>query len=222
MVQIKKKVTIKTKTAQEETPVADPKPEVKIKEKSPVVEEPKAPPTPPTPPEENGGSKVWMWVVALIVVAVIAFFGYKSCSGSEIAKPGNDKDSISVVSDSTQTEKDDTVGTEKPESTDDGVAKESQDNGSETDIPATSNSQTNGAEVSKLDQKPVESVSSAPTSIDKPVAQTASVSGSVEEKARQVIRGDYGKGQERKDKLGAAYTEIQGKVNEIYRQKKGH
>jgi hypothetical protein len=41
--------------------------------------------------------------------------------------------------------------------------------------------------------------------------------GTLEQKARQVIRGDFGNGQVRKDRLGAEYAEIQGKVNEMYR-----
>ena len=40
----------------------------------------------------------------------------------------------------------------------------------------------------------------------------------VVENAKRVIRGDFGNGQERKDKLGSAYAEIQSKVNEMYRQ----
>ena len=43
------------------------------------------------------------------------------------------------------------------------------------------------------------------------------VSGSVEQKALDVIRGIYGNGQVRKDKLGAEYAEIQKLVNEMYR-----
>ena len=48
--------------------------------------------------------------------------------------------------------------------------------------------------------------------------ETVHISGNVEENARRVIRGDFGNGQERKDKLGSAYAEIQSKVNEMYRQ----
>ena len=40
----------------------------------------------------------------------------------------------------------------------------------------------------------------------------------VEEKARQVIRGDYGNGNVRKQKLGEEYSEIQSAVNEMYRK----
>lgn len=43
------------------------------------------------------------------------------------------------------------------------------------------------------------------------------ISGSIEQKALDVIRGIYGNGQIRKDKLGAEYAEIQKLVNEMYR-----
>ena len=41
--------------------------------------------------------------------------------------------------------------------------------------------------------------------------------GTVEEKARKVIRGDFGNGAERKQKLGSEYKEIQQRVNKMYR-----
>ena len=48
----------------------------------------------------------------------------------------------------------------------------------------------------------------------------APVRKSVDELAREVIRGDWGNGQDRKDRLTAAgynYSEVQGRVNEILR-----
>ena len=42
--------------------------------------------------------------------------------------------------------------------------------------------------------------------------------GTLEQKAKEVIRGDYGNGAERKRALGSEYDEIQGKVNEMYRK----
>lgn len=41
----------------------------------------------------------------------------------------------------------------------------------------------------------------------------------IEEKARQVIRGDFGNGMDRKNALGSEYNSIQSKVNEIYLNK---
>ncbi len=51
------------------------------------------------------------------------------------------------------------------------------------------------------------------------VSVSAPLSGDVVENAKRVIRGDFGNGKERKDRLGDSYEEIQAKVNEIYHQK---
>ena len=49
------------------------------------------------------------------------------------------------------------------------------------------------------------------------VVENVHNSQSIEELARAVIRGEYGNGQERKDKLGSLYNEVQKRVNEILR-----
>ena len=41
--------------------------------------------------------------------------------------------------------------------------------------------------------------------------------GTLEQKAKQVIRGNFGNGAERKRALGSEYNAIQSKVNEMYR-----
>ena len=43
------------------------------------------------------------------------------------------------------------------------------------------------------------------------------LSGTLEQKVKEVIRGKYGNGEIRKQKLGDQYSEIQSKVNEMYR-----
>lgn len=48
-------------------------------------------------------------------------------------------------------------------------------------------------------------------------SSTVSVQGSIEEKAKGVIRGDFGNGLDRKRALGEEYAAIQANVNEIYR-----
>ena len=45
----------------------------------------------------------------------------------------------------------------------------------------------------------------------------SSASGTIEEEAIKVIRGEYGNGDVRKKNLGGRYAEIQSKVNEMYR-----
>ena len=44
---------------------------------------------------------------------------------------------------------------------------------------------------------------------------TETIEKSIEELAREVIEGKYGNGQERKDRLGDRYSEVQSRVNEI-------
>ncbi len=56
------------------------------------------------------------------------------------------------------------------------------------------------------------------TPVDEPFTVTAPV-GTIEEKAKQVISGDFGNGANRKRALGKDYAEIQAKINEIYRAK---
>lgn len=57
------------------------------------------------------------------------------------------------------------------------------------------------------------------TSEQKAVGETATgMTEDVDKKALKVIRGIYGNGQVRKDKLGSEYQTIQNKVNEMYRK----
>lgn len=53
---------------------------------------------------------------------------------------------------------------------------------------------------------------------DKSMCSIANISNDVETEALKVIRGDYGIGQERKDKLGEKYKTIQTRVNELKRE----
>lgn len=53
---------------------------------------------------------------------------------------------------------------------------------------------------------------------DSQIQDVAISSGTIEQKAKHVIRGDFGNGQVRKNKLGAEYETIQNKVNEMYRK----
>lgn len=75
-------------------------------------------------------------------------------------------------------------------------------------------------QTAKQASAPVEGKKSTENSATKPVVPTIgkSISGDVEDDARRVIHGDFGNGQERKDRLGASYSEIQAKVNELYRR----
>lgn len=236
MVSIKHKVTLKTKVAQEETPEAIESPKVTLKRKqpeAPVVAEPKQKPLSPTPQlgKKSNTGKVIGVLVAAAIIAGIFFINNKEGEG------GNDSNPTEAIAQNT---KDQNEGNDTPtaENSNEDASTESK-GGSEAPVakntdksPANTTSSANHAKATDnlvaeqpTKQNPAtiaEPARSKPaaTQTTKPSSSSTSapVSGDVEENARRVIRGDFGNGLERRDKLGTSYSEIQGKVNEMYRQ----
>lgn len=236
MVSIKHKVTLKTKVAQEETPEAIESPKVTLKRKqpeAPVVAEPKQKPIPPTPQlgKKSNTGKVIGVLVAAAIIAGIFFINNKEGEG------GNDSNPTEAIAQNT---KDQNEGNDTPtaENSNEDASTESK-GGSEAPVakntdksPANTTSSAKHAKATDnlvaeqpTKQNPAtiaEPAQSKPaaTQTTKPSSSSTSapVSGDVEENARRVIRGDFGNGLERRDKLGTSYSEIQGKVNEMYRQ----
>lgn len=234
MVSIKHKVTLKTKVAQEETPEAIESPKVTLKRKqseAPVDAEPK--PISPTPQlgKKSNTGKVIGVLVAAAIIAGIFFINNKEGEG------GNDSNPTEAIAQNT---KDQNEGNDTPtaENSNEDASTESK-GGSEAPVakntdksPANTTSSANHAKATDnlvaeqpTKQNPAtiaEPAQSKPaaTQTTKPSSSSTSapVSGDVEENARRVIRGDFGNGLERRDKLGTSYSEIQGKVNEMYRQ----
>lgn len=240
MVSIKHKVTLKTKVAQEETPEAIESPKVTLKRKqpeAPVVAEPKQKPISPTPQlgKKSNTGKVIGVLVAAAIIAGIFFINNKEGEG------GNDSNPTEAIAQNT---KDQNEGNDTPtaENSNEDASTESK-GGSEAPVakntdksPANTTSSANHAKATDnlvaeqpTKQNPAtiaEPAQSKPaaTQTTKPSSSSTSapVSGDVEENARRVIRGDFGNGLERRDKLGTSYSEIQGKVNEMYRQNLVH
>lgn len=236
MVSIKHKVTLKTKVAQEETPEAIESPKVTLKRKqpeAPVVAEPKQKPISPTPQlgKKSNTGKVIGVLVAAAIIAGIFFINNKEGEG------GNDSNPTEAIAQNT---KDQNEGNDTPtaENSNEDASTESK-GGPEAPVakntdksPANTTSSANHAKATDnlvaeqpTKQNPAtiaEPAQSKPaaTQTTKPSSSSTSapVSGDVEENARRVIRGDFGNGLERRDKLGTSYSEIQGKVNEMYRQ----
>lgn len=236
MVSIKHKVTLKTKVAQEETPEAIESPKVTLKRKqpeAPVVAEPKQKPISPTPQlgKKSNTGKVIGVLVAAAIIAGIFFINNKEGEG------GNDSNPTEAIAQNT---KDQNEGNDTPtaENSNEDASTESK-GGSEAPVakntdksPANTTSSANHAKATDnlvaeqpTKQNPAtiaEPAQSKPaaTQTTKPSSSSTSApaSGDVEENARRVIRGDFGNGLERRDKLGTSYSEIQGKVNEMYRQ----
>ena len=211
MVTIKRKVTIKTKTAQEETPVAVENSNVTLRRKQPVVaSEPVPKPISPnqTPAKHANTGKIWggIAITAAILVGVY-FLGFNRNDNTGDNHVSTPTEQTTPIGETTQLGANEQIETSDTATRREGTAA---DNNSET---TTS---------SKANENPV-STQSQVTQQKQDVTSIASVatipmSDNVEENARRVIRGDFGNGQERKDKLGSAYAEIQSKVNEMYRQ----
>lgn len=97
----------------------------------------------------------------------------------------------------------------------------------EAGIDSEEQSKENNNSISPKSQKTVpQSVSTSSESTQPKTGNTKSTvsesanlaQGTIEEKARQVIRGDFGNGIDRKNALGSEYIEIQRKVNEMHRK----
>ena len=220
-------VVAKSKPAHAPTqPIAEPK-----QEQKPVS------PTPQPEKKSNTGKVIGGLIAAAIIAGIFFFINNKESEG------GNDSTPTEVIAQNTENQNEGNDAPAAENSNEDASAKSNgvPANGSEAPVaentdesPATPTSSVNPAKANDNQvaerpvkrnpatiaepAKPVQSTPAA-TQTTKPFSVTsAPVSGDVEENARRVIRGDFGNGQERRDKLGSSYSEIQGKVNEMYRQ----
>lgn len=229
------KATLKIKQP-EASVVAEPKP---AHAPTQPTAEPKQEPKPvsPTPQPEkksNTGKVIGGLIAAAIIAGIFFFINNKESEG------GNDSTPTEAIAQNTENQD---KGNDAPaaENSNEDASAESNGvpaNGSEAPVaentdksPANTTSSANHAKTND-NQVAEQPTKQNPATIAEPAqskpaatqptrsssATSASVSGDVEENARRVIRGDFGNGQERKDKLGSSYSEIQGKVNEMYRQ----
>lgn len=192
MVQLKKKVTLKTKKVDSDI-------KQDIQSKDTASQEPVK--------NSNGGNKRNLWIflgiIALVVILSFVFLGKNKGSKSQLPKDNGGTvvkiDSIKPTEDNTETTDSISVTKEDSALKKDSVnlTPEKSSNEDNSAIGSTTN-------VAKDELKPQNS-SSEP------------LNGSLEQKAIAVIRGTYGNGLERKQKLGNEYTVIQNKVNEMYR-----
>lgn len=231
MVSLKHKVTIKTKTAQEEAPAAVGGSSVTLKRKQPEVPidtgtEPmpgsaQVPQTPTSVEKSNTGKIVGGVAAAAALFAGVYFFGMKG--DNQGIDDGGNPPTEQVAKGGETTLPEATSQTDIPEGGT-GVEGESVNNDSEVagttnanETPATTGNE-NASVSTNSDNQPAQT-NRRNSSTTKIAAVSAPLGEDVFENAKRVIRGDFGVGRERKEKLGASYSEIQAKVNEIYRQK---
>lgn len=192
MVQLKKKVTLKTKKVDSDI-------KQDIQSKDTASQEPVK--------NSNGGNKRNLWIflgiIALVVILSFVFLGKNKGSKSQLPKDNGGTvvkiDSIKPTEDNTETT--DSISVTKEDS---ALKKDSVNLTPEKSSNEDNSNNGSTTNVAKDELKPQNS-SSEP------------LNGSLEKKAIAVIRGTYGNGLERKQKLGNEYTVIQNKVNEMYR-----
>ena len=152
------------------------------------------------PTSDAPKSRKMIWLI--IGVIVLCFLGYFIFS-----KPDNDGQKPVVVEDKTEVENisvpSDTTNSKE------GVGE------TESEVVENSNNNVDESTAMVESVKPTETttIDNAKTSV-----RTTNVSNDVEAEAMKVIRGDYGIGQERKNKLGDKYQTIQNRVNELKRE----
>lgn len=230
MVTIKHKVTIKTKTAQEELHTTVESHEVVIKTKQSEQNlEPKKVSVIPKSEKPSNTGKILYGIIAIITIIMgIYFFGIMDNVGN--ANVGAVPERIAQTGETTKSGKyktiDETNADDESVTANVECTKPSEVN----EIPAEAEKENVSSTVGKkkTDSPSVnETPSTKPLLTKQTITTTAKrtstpINDDVEENARRVIRGDFGNGQTRKDKLGSSYSEIQGRVNEMYRQRLVH
>ena len=224
MVQLKRKVTLRTKEGPE---VSAPKVEGTAT-KGPGV----------TPQPSSGGGK-W-WVAAVVVALLVAGGVYfvRQCGADRTPSVATAGQNDSVVVDSVPAAASPSGG-EAAASEGTGEAAPAASGNSETTAAPTgeTSSAKAGGETHSAASAPTTaaststtaastssapaSASSTPTSAPTTAAAAAQApKGSVEQTAREVMRGVYGNGQVRKDQLGSRYAKVQRRVNQICRARR--
>lgn len=150
-------------------------------------------------PEVKKSSKSWIWLVIGILVVICVIVGI-FVSKSDKSEPTTEVEEVVT---------EEVVAAPKDSIADEDVSANEAASADETPTEPASEETT-----------PVTPAESQPTAKESttPSATSVNVSNDVEAEAMKVIRGDYGIGQERKDKLGNQYQTIQNRVNELKRE----
>ena len=192
MVKIKRKVTIKTKRP-DDGPIG-----------------------PETPVGGNGNepksNKKWILLVIAAIVVIACVIGFKQLDHSSNNNDGAIPETPPV--DSPTVTKTGSVQTKENQPEADTIAPKGENKEkSETKEPNASSPSSNTKDATEKEP----TAHNQNTSVQTTTTERNISSGSVEDEARQVIRGIYGNGSVRKQRLGDRYSEIQSKVNDMYR-----
>lgn len=157
--------------------------------------------------------KKWPIVIVVIVAIVLLVFGLTKFGG----KPHSESivTNEPIVEEASSADSTETPATPTIENTEESAPEPS---AGTQDTPIVSESSESQVPVNTvppvIEEATVPVTPSAPqssTSNDAPMTESV-----IEKKALEVIRGDFGNGEERKQKLGSNYSVVQKKVNEMY------
>lgn len=173
---------------------------------APIVNpQPTAPANPALKSEEKKNNK-WLWIILAIIVIILLILWL--CPGkSTESEPIVEEETIEEVT--TPAENTEEVSNEADFPIG-GDAAEENVNNDESSIPSD-------PAVNTPESIPPHVTPQTTNNITTNNAPSV-VSNDVEAEALKVIRGEYGVGQERKDKLGTKYQTIQSRVNELKRE----
>lgn len=162
-----------------------------------VENEVEAPDNTPTPNEPK--SNKWIWIIlGIIVVCVLGYF---------LLSKSDDKTAQEPEVPSTESVQESVVPADSTEAATPSIEDE-----------ATACEDNQDVKESETPEAPATPVETPATTKSPSTATATNISNDVEAEAMKVIRGDYGVGQERKDKLGSQYKTIQSRVNELKRE----
>jgi hypothetical protein len=178
-------------------------------------------PTPTTDDDKKKGGKTWLWVlVGVIVVGLLAWmFTGNSDDESGTATDQTEQTTAPIDGESVT---DDAVVPEANAEQEGETSEEAEIStpsvqAEEQPIPAPVPEQQEAVVDEPAVDEPVVKETSQPKLVDTPTIDKGTFNTlSLEDKARVVIKGLMGNGQERRDNLGADYPAVQKKVNEFY------
>lgn len=156
-------------------------------------------PVKPIPEPQEKKNNKWPWIILVIIIVILLIWWLL---------PGKSTESDTIVKEETIEE----IST---------PAENTEEVSDEAEIPAGEDAvdeNANNDESSNPSEPVVNTSETTPAAPQTANNAPSVVSNDVEAEALKVIRGEYGIGQERKNKLGNQYEAIQRRVNELKRE----
>ena len=175
--------------------------------------------------KRNNGKWLWIILVILIVILVLWWLFMNKTSDPQLEADAEVTEQITVPTDETIENPTDEVTAEPGDATTGKSAlpteatentAQGQDAG-QTDPVTTTSAQAESTPAPATSTPSATAANSAAVTAGNSTS-ASNVSNDIEAEAMKVIRGVYGDGQTRKQKLGERYTAIQKRVNEMTRE----